>query len=150
VPLSERNTGVQVYNGYISYDPSGRPAPPAERLLHHGKAGSSMWATSRPIRTITWKQVALGRTSTCQLSYDRGGKFTGDLRAIYATASQLHMGATLQYGDLGRYDLAERNRPTPCPPPVPPATYAYVVPGGLRASSTRLVSRPTPFRPPSL
>src|SRR5258707_5701640 len=43
LPLSERNTGVQVYNGYNSYDPSAGPAPPLNafyttqsRQLHLG------------------------------------------------------------------------------------------------------------------
>jgi len=125
LPLAARNTGVQVYNGYN--DPStGAPAndfyTTQSRQFYLGD-----------IETYSDDNVnkSNSKNINLQLSYDRGGPFTGDVRAIYATASQLHMESYLQYA-ISDGSIWPNEPPDALPPPVPPATYAYVVPGGTR------------------
>lgn len=71
------------------------------------------------------------RNFNLQLDYDHGGAFTGEVRGIYATASSLHMESYLQYA-ISDGAIWQNDPVGALPPPVPPATYAYVVPGGSR------------------
>ena len=71
------------------------------------------------------------RNFNLELAYDQGGKFTGEVRGVYANASQLHMESYLQYA-VSDGSIWQNSPVDALPPPVPPATYAYVVPGGSR------------------
>ncbi|HEV7432751.1 MAG TPA: TonB-dependent receptor plug domain-containing protein, partial [Steroidobacteraceae bacterium] len=125
LPINPRNTGVQVYNGYNGAD-GGAPlndfyiAP--RRQFYMGD-----------IETYSDDNVtnSNSRNFNLQLAYDNGGKFSGEVRGVYANASQLHMESYLQFavsdGSIWKNDPLDA-----LPPPVPPATYAYVVPGGSR------------------
>ena len=125
LPLNARNTGVQVYNGYN--DPTA------------GGPANDFYVTSRrqfyigDIETYSNDAVtkAQSKNLNLQLSFDRGGPFTGEVRGIYGQASELHMESYLQYavsdGAIWQNDPVDA-----LPAPVPPATYAYVVPGGSR------------------
>ncbi len=125
IPINARNTGVQVYNGYNGAD-GGAPlndfyvAPQRQFYLGDIETYSDDNVTN-----------STSRNFNLELAYDNGGNFTGELRGIYANASQLHMESYLQYAVSD--GSIWKNSPTDAlPPPVPPATYAYVVPGGSR------------------
>src|SRR4029078_4335497 len=91
VPLNSRNTGAQVYNGF---NDSGSGAPLNDFYI----------ATQRrfymgDIETYSNDAVtnSTSRNFTLELAYDQGCKFTGEVRGVYANASQLHMESYLQY-----------------------------------------------------
>jgi TonB-dependent receptor len=125
LPLGARDTGVQVVNSYNDPTVGGPP--------------NDFYVTSRrqfymgDIETYSDDNVtkSQSRNFNVQLSYDHGGAFSGEVRGIYANASELHMESYLQYavsdGSIWQNDPVDA-----LPPPVPPATYAYVVPGGSR------------------
>ena len=77
LPLNARNTGVQVYNGYN--DPTA------------GGPANDFYVTSRrqffigDIETYSNDAVtkAQSKNLNLQLSFDRGGPFTGEVRGIY-------------------------------------------------------------------
>ena len=125
LPVGARNTGVKVYNGYN--DPtSGGPANDfyvtPQRQFYIGD-----------IETYSNDAVtkSQSRNFNLQLSYDQGGPFSGEVRGIYAKASALHLESYLQYA-ISDGAIWQNDPVDALPPPVPPATYAYVVPGGTR------------------
>lgn len=125
LPINARNTGIQVYNGFNDPTSGG---PPNDFYVT-----SSRQFYIGDIETYSNNAVtkAQSRNFNLQLSYDHGGNFTGELRGVYAKANELHMESYLQYaisdGAIWQNDPADA-----LPPPVPPATYSYVVPGGSR------------------
>jgi TonB-dependent receptor len=125
LPLSERNTGVQVYNG--SNDPSAG-APPNDFYIT-----SKRQFYIGDIETYSDDNVnkTQSRNFNVQLAYDNGGPFTGEVRGIYASASALHMESYLQYA-LSDGSIWKNDPVDALPDPVPPATYAYVTPNGPR------------------
>jgi TonB-dependent receptor len=125
VPLNARNTGVQVYDGYNGADGGGP--------LNDFYVSPQRQFYMGDIETYSDDNVtnSTSRNFNLELAYDQGGKFTGEIRGVYANASQLHMESYLQYAVSD--GSIWKNSPTDAlPPPVPPATYAYVVPGGSR------------------
>ncbi|MGH8254223.1 MAG: TonB-dependent receptor [Steroidobacteraceae bacterium] len=125
LPLSERNTGVQVYDGYNGSD-GGAPLADfyvtSQRKFYIGD-----------IETYSDDNVnkSQSRNFNLQLSYDNGGPFTGEVRGIHASANQLHMESYLQYA------LSDgtiwKNDPLDAPQdPAHPNNYAYATPDGPR------------------
>jgi TonB-dependent receptor len=125
LPLGARNTGVQVYGSYNDPTLGGPP--------------NDFYVTPRrqfyigDIETYSNDSVtkSQSRNFNAQLAYDRGGPFTGEVRGIYASASELHMESYLQYA-ISDGAIWQNDPVDALPPPVPPATYSYVVPGGSR------------------
>ena len=91
LPIDARNTGVQVYNGYNGR----RQRRAAERLLHRSERQFYMG----DIETYSDDNVtnSTSRNFNLEVAYDQGGRFTGEVRGVYANASQLHMESYLQY-----------------------------------------------------
>jgi TonB-dependent receptor len=125
LPLSARNTGVQVYNGYNDPTAGGPPNDfyvTSKRQFYIGDIET--YADDNVTKTQS-------RNMNLQLSYDKGGPLTGEIRGVYANASALHMESYLQYaisdGSIWKNDPVDA-----LPPPVPPGTYAYPTPGGPR------------------
>ncbi|HVO00183.1 MAG TPA: TonB-dependent receptor [Steroidobacteraceae bacterium] len=125
IPLTARNTGVQVYDGYNGAD-SGAP-------LADFYVTSSRQFYIGDIETYSDDNVTKtqSRNFNLQLSYDNGGQFTGEVRAIHASASALHMESYLQYA------LSDgtiwKNDPVDAPQdPAHPNNYAYATPDGPR------------------
>jgi hypothetical protein len=113
IPINARNTGVQVYNGYNGAD-GGAPlndfyvAP--QRQFYMGD-----------IETYSDDNVtnSTSRNFNLELAYNNCGNLTGELRGIYATASELHMESYLQFAVSD--GSIWKNSPTDAlPPPVPP------------------------------
>jgi TonB-dependent receptor len=126
VPLNSRNTGVQVYNGYNGAD-NGAP-------LNNFYISPLRQFYMGDIETYSDDNVtnSTSRNFNLELAYNNGGRFTGEVRGVYANASQLHMESYLQYA-VSDGSIWQNSPSDALPPPVPPATYAYVVPGGSRA-----------------
>ncbi len=125
IPINARNTGVQVYNGYNGAD-GGAP-------LNDFYIASHRQFYVGDIETYSDDNVtnSTSRNFNLELAYDQGGKFTGEVRGVYANASQLHMESYLQFA-ISDGSIWKNSPVDALPPPVPPATYAYVVPGGKR------------------
>ncbi len=121
LPAAARNTGVKVYTTGNVFDPN-NPVP-----------ASDFYATQRyqfymgDIETFSNDAVTSSNSKNynLQLKYDQGGRFSGDLRGVYADASQLHMESYLQYAVSDGTLWA--NNPFDA---APPGTYVY--PGGNR------------------
>jgi TonB-dependent receptor len=125
VPINPRNTGVQVYDGYNG---AGTGAP-----LNDFYIAPQRQFYMGDIETYSDDNVtnSNSRNFNLELAYDQGGRFTGEVRGVYANASQLHMESYLQYA-VSDGSIWQNSPTNALPPPVPPATYAYVVPGGSR------------------
>ncbi len=89
LPVASRNTGVPVTTGYNQ----------------GGTVPNDFYTTQvyqdylGDIETFSDDHVTVStsRNTNLELHYDQGGSFTADLRAIYATAQELHMESYLQY-----------------------------------------------------
>ena len=126
LPLSERNTGVQVYNGYNGAD-GGAP-------LNDFYITSSRTVLHRRHRDLFRRQRHASRsrvTSTCNWPTTRADLHRAKCAASTRTPALLHMESYLQYAVSD--GTIWKNDPTDAlPAPVPPQTYAYVTPGGPR------------------
>ena len=124
LPVGARNTGVKVYAPYN--DPTVGTAndfyvtPQRQFIIGDIETYSNDAVTKSQSRNFN-----------LQLEYDQGGAFSGTVRGIYAKASSLHMESYLQYA-ISDGAIWQNDPVDALPPPVPPATYAYVVPGGSR------------------
>ena len=125
LPLGSRNTGVQVYNGYN--DPSSG-APPNDFYVTSSRQFYIGDVETYSDDNVTKSQ---SRNFNLQLAYDQGGPWSGEVRGVYANASSLHMESYLQYA-ISNGSIWKNDPTDALPPPVPPQTYAYVVPGGSR------------------
>ena len=136
VPINARNTGVQVYNGYNGAD-GGAPlndfyvAP--QRQFYMGD-----------IETYSDDNVtnSTSRNFNLELAYDNGGNFTGEVRGIYANASQLHMESYLQFAVSD--GSIWKNSPTDALPPSGAAGHLCLRGSGriARVQPLRLCAQP--------
>ena len=121
LPITSRNTGVQVYDG-------------ANHLGDTSALVTNVFYTTQRYQFYmgdieTFSNVAATHATSknynLQLKYDEGGRFTGEVRGVYASASELHMESYLQYAVSDGTIWA--NNPFDA---APPGTYVY--PGGNR------------------
>ena len=91
LPLAARNTGAQVYSGY-NQDAGGQQLLDFYTTQRYQSYLGDIETFSNIVATN-----AKSANYNLELRYDRGGPFTGEVRALYGKASEVHMESYLQF-----------------------------------------------------
>ena len=119
LPITARNTGVQVYNDYND--------PNTPTSLNDFYTTQRYQFYMGDIETYSEDLVtdSTSRNYNLEIAYDEGGKFTADVRGVYANAGELYMASYLQYANSNG-----QLWPNEATNPPPPGTMVF--PGGNR------------------